>query len=115
MADPESRHRSPTTTTVEANLVLQQKDGDAVVAEITVSTAADGTLNVSSEGKLPSLSLREIGEAKNRLKAFSKQTSQDIQFQHNGRALASLKAKSSGDAKLSVHWWAMLRHLLGLG
>lgn len=109
--------------TIDADLTLQQIHSGSVATTVTVSTASDGALQVSSTGKLPSVSLRQIGQAKNGLREFANVTGQAIRIDHNGRTLASLDpgpgrppnrdgGGSGKDAKWTYHWWALLKQLL---
>jgi hypothetical protein len=119
MADSAKR----AAVTIDADLTLEQMESGEVTTTVTVSTASDGALQVSSSGKLPSVSLRQIGQAKDSLREFASVTGQAIRVDHNGRTLASLNPgplrgpKSAGDspgndAKWTYHWWAMLKELL---
>ena len=110
MADSRLR----TKTTVESDLFLQRLDQDAVKTEVKISTSSDGTFMVVSTGELPPITLRQVRGARRNLKSFAELTGQPVRFEHNGRAIAVVQTAATGRARLSVHWWTLLRQLLGI-
>jgi len=101
---------------IEADLTLQQIAGGTVSSDqsLKISTQADGTILLSSQGTLPRTSLRQIIQAREGLRRFAEATRQDVIIDHNGRQVARLLADSKPSPKWSIRWWTVFRYALRL-
>ncbi|MEM9827085.1 MAG: hypothetical protein AAF958_10875 [Planctomycetota bacterium] len=94
---------------VDADLCVQRIEGDRVVGSIEVQTQPDQSVLVTSTGKLPSGSLRQVQQARRALRLLAQTSQQSVTVQHEGRELLVVQHSSSGASTESIRWWSLLR------
>lgn len=96
----------------DANLLMERFENSGRVQSVAVSTRADGTLEISSSGKLPRSSLHQLRQVRKSLHAIATATNKDVVIEHGGKELARVETRSVATPKLVIRWWTLLVQVL---
>jgi hypothetical protein len=95
---------------LEVELTVQRYEGESAVQFVSVSTEVDGTLKVSSTGRLPRLGFRQLIQARQAMQLLARTSGKNVIIEHDGRLFAELHSEANTAAKWSIRWWSLIRY-----
>lgn len=100
----------PLQLSLESHLTLQRFEGIDVVQSIEITSEFDGTITLSSRGKLPRGMVRNLFQFRNNVVKWGDIIQQDVVVVHEGHRIAFFQSRHPIKPILSIHWWSILRY-----
>lgn len=96
---------------LDLDLKIERFEGGAIAQSVAVSTMSDGTISVSSSGKLPLRTMLHLNRFRKSVQLTALATAQKVVVKHDEQVLASLGTTKSESPRWKIQWWSILRHL----
>lgn len=108
------------TLDIQAELTIERletpdrapQDSPRTLSTVKISTSSDGTLQVTSLGDPPPVTVREARLLLARAREFVKATGQTLSITREARPLLAIRRLDSGSTKTKIHWWSFIRTFL---